>query len=82
MRKQIIRSANGVTRINLSRVRLARVLVPIRSWSDQKRISVILDQFERLASSPAFGLPAELGARRKQYEYYRDKLLTFKEATA
>ena len=41
----------------------------------------ILDSLEALVSDLSSGLPAELAARRKQYEYYRDKLLTFEEAT-
>lgn len=48
---------------------------------EQRRIVAILDKFDALVNDISIGLPAELNARRKQYEYYRDKLLTFEEAT-
>ena len=41
----------------------------------------VLDSFDALVNDLSIGLPAELAARRKQYEYYRDKLLTFPEAS-
>lgn len=43
----------------------------------QKQLVSILDRFEALCSDLTAGLPAEIEARKKQYEYYRDKLLTF-----
>lgn len=45
----------------------------------QQHIGFILDKFDELVSDISSGLPAEIAARRKQYEYYRDQLLTFKE---
>ncbi len=53
--------------------------LPIPSFREQARIVHILDRFDALTTDIAHGLPAEIEARRKQYEYYRDKLLTFKE---
>jgi type I restriction enzyme S subunit len=53
--------------------------VPVPSLEEQRRIVAILDKFDALVNNLSIGLPAELAARRKQYEYYRDKLLTFKE---
>ena len=47
--------------------------------AEQERIIKILDKFDALVNDISIGLPAELEARRKQYEYYREKLLTFKE---
>ena len=44
---------------------------------EQERIVEILDKFEKLTTDLANGLPAEIKARQQQYEYYRDKLLTF-----
>ncbi|WP_314910785.1 restriction endonuclease subunit S [Rothia mucilaginosa] len=76
-RKQIIRTAQGVTRFNVSKKKLANVSVPIPSLEEQQRIVDILDRFDSLTSSLSEGLPAELAARRSQYEYYRDRLLTF-----
>ena len=55
------------------------VKVPYPSITDQKRVVSLLDRFENLCSDIYSGLPAEIEARQKQYEYYRDKLLTFKE---
>ena len=45
----------------------------------QQYIADILDRFDKLCNDLSEGLPAEIEARKKQYEYYRDKLLTFKE---
>ena len=82
MRAQIIRTASGVTRFNVSKARLAQVEFPIPSLDEQKRIAGILDKFDALVNDLSVGLPAELVARRKQYEYYRDRLLTFDAAVA
>jgi type I restriction enzyme S subunit len=56
--------------------------ISIPSISEQQRIVGILDKFDALVNDPRIGLPAELTARRKQYEYYRGRLLTFKELVA
>lgn len=53
--------------------------IPVPPLSEQQRIVDILDRFDALCNSITSGLPAEIEARKKQYEYYRDKLLTFKE---
>ena len=58
---------------------LKKVRVPIPDIIEQRRIVEILDKFDALVNDLSVGLPAELAARRQQYEYYRDKLLTFKE---
>ena len=52
----------------------------IPSLKEQDRIVDLLDHFDLLVNDLSIGLPAELAARRKQYEYYRDRLLTFEEA--
>ena len=54
-------------------------LVPIPPLPEQRRIVAILDRFDALCNDLTSGLPAEIAARQKQYEYYRDKLLSFKE---
>lgn len=56
--------------------------IPIPSLDEQNRIVSILDRFESLTTSLQSGLPAEIAARRQQYEHYRDKLLTFKRKGA
>ena len=61
---------------------LGKKLLPIPSLYEQQRIVSILDRFDTLCNDLTSGIPAEIEARRKQYEYYRDKLLTFKELGA
>jgi type I restriction enzyme S subunit len=51
--------------------------IPIPPIEEQNRIVSILDKFDALVNDISAGLPAEIAARRKQYEYYRNKLLTF-----
>lgn len=53
--------------------------IPIPPLEEQKKIVLVLDKFDKLCNDTTQGLPAEIEARRKQYEYYRDKLLNFKE---
>lgn len=55
--------------------------IPVPPLDVQKRLVHVLDNFEAICSDLSIGLPAEIEARQKQYEYYRDKLLTFKEAS-
>ena len=52
--------------------------IPIPPLAIQQEIVKILDKFDALVNDISVGLPAELNARRKQYDYYRNKLLTFK----
>lgn len=61
---------------------LQEIVIPIPSMTEQKRIASILDRFDTLINDLAAGLPAEIEKRRQQYEYYRDKLLTFKRKGA
>ena len=56
--------------------------IPITSLSEQQKIVSILDRFDTLTNDLASGLPAEMEKRRQQYEFYRDKLLTFKRKEA
>jgi type I restriction enzyme S subunit len=55
--------------------------IPLPPIEEQQRIIDILDRFDTLCNDISAGLPAEIAARQKQYEYYRDKLLTFKKLT-
>lgn len=63
--------------INKSDFSLIELSLP--PLKEQYRIADILDDFDTLVNDLSFGLPAEIEARRKQYEYYRDRLLTFPE---
>lgn len=54
--------------------------IPIPPLDEQARIANILDKFDALVNDLSCGLPAEIRARRQQYEHYRDRLLTFREA--
>ena len=57
-------------------------VIPVPSLDEQQRIVSILDRFDRITNDLTTGLPAEIEKRRQQYEYYRDKLLTFKRKEA
>ncbi|GAA1233044.1 restriction endonuclease subunit S [Prauserella halophila] len=61
---------------------LGAIEIPVPPMEEQRRIVDVLDKFDALVNDISIGLPAELAARRKQYEHYRDRLLTFKELTA
>ena len=56
---------------------LEKIKIPVPPMEEQERIVELLDRFDKLCNDISEGLPAEIEARRKQYEYYRDKLLTF-----
>lgn len=71
VRKQIAKTANGVTRFNISKKRFAKIKIPLPPLAVQKEIAKILNSFTELE--------AELEARKKQYEHYRAQLLTFPE---
>ncbi len=58
---------------------LASAEIPLPPLSEQKRIANMLDRFDALCNDLSSGIPAEIAARKKQYEYYRDRLLTFRE---
>ena len=71
-------SYDGIPALNKSNLETLEILIP--PLEEQARIVAILDQFDEITSSLSSGLPAEIAARRRQYAYYRDRLLTFKEA--
>lgn len=70
---------SGGAQPKLNQKNLNSIPIPLPSIREQERIVGILDRFDALCNDLTFGLPAEIEARTKQYEYYRDKLLTFKE---
>ena len=61
----------------LSKTVLEKLPIPIPPLSEQERIVAILDKFDALTSSLTEGLPREIELRQKQYEYYRNRLLSF-----
>ena len=76
------RRAGAGTVKNLNADIVKSVEVPLPARGEQERVVDLLDKFDSLVNDLSVGLPAELAARRKQYEYYRDKLLTFEEAAS
>ena len=70
-----LNTAGGVP--SLTQTILNKVNIKVPSLEEQKKIVDILDRFDKLVNDISEGLPAEIEARRKQYEYYRDKLLSF-----
>ena len=64
---------------NMNANEIKAIKIPVPPLDVQNRIVNVLDNFEKICSDLNIGLPAEIEARQKQYEYYRDKLLTFVE---
>lgn len=62
---------------SISAENVGKALIPLPSIEEQDRIVSILDRFDKLCNNMSLGLPAEIDARQKQYEYYRDKILSF-----
>ena len=58
----------------------SKIRIPLPSHEEQARLVAILDAFDALVNNLSDGLPAEIAARRKQYRYYRDTLLSFTDA--
>ena len=76
LRKYILTDANP-PKINKDAIGKVCILIP--GIEEQRRIVTLLYYFDTLCNDISQGIPAEIEARKKQYEYYRDKLLTFKE---
>lgn len=72
--------AHGTKVIEVTPDSLANIIVPIPSLAEQERIVAILDRFDTLVNDISQGIPAEIEARKRQYKFYRDKLLSFKKA--
>ena len=70
--------AHGTKVMEVTPDKLGNITIPLPSLAEQERIVAILDRFDALVNDISTGIPAEIEARKKQYEYYRDKLLTFK----
>ncbi len=79
MFNEMLRAASGGTVPDLPHKKFYKLEIGLPSIEEQKKIVTILDKFENLISDISIGLPAEIELRRKQYEYYRNKLLSFEE---
>ena len=77
--KHLLDLSNAGTIPYISRKKFEDLEVPLPSLEEQKRIVNILDRFDKLINDITVGLPAEIELRRKQYEYYRNELLSFEE---
>ena len=76
------RKAVGVKVIDIPQKALEDLCIPIPPLMEQERIVFILDKFEALVNDLTEGLPAEIAAVQEQYEYYRNRLLSFPKITA
>lgn len=74
-------NVTGTKVIRISPDKMGNYEIPLPSLERQQEIVDVLDAFESLTTSLQSGLPAEIALRRQQYEYYRNKLLTFKRAS-
>ena len=77
--KYIEKNAVNSSVTSVRRPMMDKYLVPLPSLEEQERIVSILDKFDTLTTSISEGLPKEIELRQKQYEYYREMLLTFPE---
>lgn len=70
---------SGAAQPKLTKNNLDKIKIPVPDENVLKKIVSILERFDTICHDISSGLPAEIEARKKQYEYYRDKLLDFKE---
>ncbi|RIY21800.1 type I restriction endonuclease, partial [Bifidobacteriaceae bacterium VN002] len=80
IRNSIISRKNPSSQGYIKAGNIENLQIPVPPLEVQRQIVQILDRFDALCNDLTQGLPAEIEARRKQYEYYRDLLLTFKRA--
>lgn len=75
LRKQIIATANGITRFNVSKAKFLKIRIPLPPLQIQREIVAILDKFDSYCNSMTAGLAGELEMRRKQYRYWAEHLV-------
>ena len=80
VQRHISGEGGALQQLTIKNIKLIRIPVP--SLKEQVRIVVLLDKFDTLTSSITEGLPREIELRQKQYEYYRDALLSFPKSNA
>ena len=74
---KLLHAASGGTVPDLPHNKFYKIKIPVPSLIEQQRIVAIIDKFDTLVNDISQGLPAEIEMRTKQYEYYRNKLLSF-----
>lgn len=79
---QINRLLQSSSMKNIPMEKIRKFEIPLPPLKEQERIVFILDRFDKLSNDISVGLPAEIKVRQQQYEYYRNKLLTFNEVKA
>ncbi len=79
IKKSYMKKVVGGTVKSIPMKELRKIVIPLPTISRQRSIATLIDRFDTLCNDLSAGLPAEIEARQKQYEYYRDKLLSFKE---
>lgn len=79
IKTEIFKKVAGGTVKSIPMGELRKLKIPVPPMSKQERLVNLIDRFDALCNDLTSGLPAEISARQKQYEYYRDKLLTFPE---
>ena len=79
MKRYMQKNIKGSAQPNLNLKQLNDFIIPLPPLNVQERLVRVLDNFEAICTDLNIGLPAEIEARQKQYEYYRDLLLTFVE---
>ena len=82
MKTAYMKKVAGGTVKSIPMAEMRKLSIPVPSIDEQKRIVLLLSRFDTLCNDLKEGLPAEIEARQRQYEHYRDKLLTFKELSA
>lgn len=82
IKESIFKKVSGGTVQSIPMKDLKSIIIPVPPLELQEKIVAILDRFETLVNDLSEGLPAEIAAVKEQYEYYRNRLLTFKEKSA
>lgn len=81
IQNKIIDSNRGAGVPHINKESLSKFVIPIIDIDEQIKITKLLDNFNKLCNDLSNGIPAEIKARKKQYEHYRDKLLSFEDYT-
>ena len=77
--RQLAKVTSNMGQSKFNKKDFEKILIPIPNSIEQERVVTVLERFETLCNDISTDLPVEIEARQGQYEYYRDKLLTFKE---